>query len=371
MVMNYMFLIVLGGLYGYNDVMDEDDYFENIIGNTRLKSSLLMYRNGQGHEWVKSTCAVSHRYMSSTISAWMNFREQFLNPNLVFPISSRIRDLTITRNRCIEETAVTIFSIARSFEQIASGQSVNGIVAIVDDLMIASGGLARMIRVKEPVIEIAVLLGNGNDGERRHLELIVPHGGAQVKDRRVIGFDLNIVEDILGGMKKFGRKEFLFFQSINANWFDLLVKDDVGFKLMNVLVNMRSNMARRNGVGTCMDEKFSNFLRVYVQSGGVSDSAEHVIAQGLETLIQVQPECSMYIATAIALIQDGFTRVLLESQDGGVLNDFQQDMFYNDLSNLMEMEWQTIAGEKMEWILGHELPIFELMRITWNRLKFF
>jgi hypothetical protein len=50
------------------------------------------------------------------------------------------------------------------------------------------------------------------------------------------------------------------------------------------------------------------------------------------------------------------------------LNEFVHASLVYDLSMLMEMQWQTIAGEKFDHLVLHEIPLFELMLKSWNQI---
>ena len=79
----------------------------------------------------------------------------------------------------------------------------------------------------------------------------------------------------------------------------------------------------------------------------------------IRNLITVHPDCTVSIAASFALAQDALVRVDSKSND---------QVFKNDLAMLMEMEWQTIAGEKFDFLLFNEIQLFRLMQVTWGRI---
>lgn len=312
----------------------------------------------------KSGCTVAHRYKSSAIAAIEKNWDNLAIPNSVFPIASRVRDLSISKTRCLEDSLVSVVSAARSYYQL-NGDDLEKMKYLIWQLLVEQISVEKSLGVKQPVfkaIESLVLVLTG--ALERPVALVSESLKKERSKAPVFGFDCESnqhceVEQVLkaiatvdvGSVNKSLRREHMFLQSINANWWPELRKG-YGFRIASVLADLSERLPKKSPKQICQDKDFVAFVTDVI-AGNVRKEA--MLAEGLRSVIETDEECTVEIAASFALIQLSLTS---GTEDGVVGADFA--------SGVMEMVWQTVAGDKLDAVLANSLRLFDIMKLTWS-----
>jgi len=315
------------------------------------------------------TCsAISYRYKSSTTASM----HAYMDGGNFQPIANRIRDISITRSGCTEETILSLMSIARSWGQI--GGNIRPVLELTDRL--TRGEVLEILMGSRDIL--VVLQSIPQYGGATNVEF----SGERITGKApVFGFDCHetcLVENIVAEFdrattvlvaspRSYWRKSFMYLQSINSNWLPYL-SDKWGRRITESLVGLRrrslSDGASIFTDSRCVDPEFVTFVNEYIANSDSGESTAMALAQGIEMIVKSNSQCSVYIATGMALVFDAFLYMVNQNTTPNFVNVFIE----YDLSMLMEMQWQTIAGDKFENLVLHELPIFELMLKSWTRI---
>jgi hypothetical protein len=296
----------------------------------------------------KTGCSVAYRHRSSGIKTL----ESGFTDSEIVQIGQYIRDIGISRDRCLEDTLVSWILTVRTLVQLGAELDSDLLTPVVDKIVGMESG--KVFGISQPLIDALERL-NAVVGSGRDQPLVVIHStGSRVKY-----FDSekqNVLQTLLSQEtvfieKKF-RKEWMFFQSVNANWWEWLREDRWGFRLTRALADLSIKHRQSNCLNSCCyTPKLKTFLSRYLEdSATVSEG--RVLSEGIELLATVDPRCSILIAVSFGLVLDALVRTS-PSSDGGLL---------------LETMWQTIAGEKFTSLVSSEIPLFELMNLTWSRL---
>ena len=355
----------------------------------RLVASFLRPRVANNPDFATG-CAVSYRYKSSSITAVETQWDNLIRYGQVFPIASRMRDLSISRIRCIEDSIVGIASVARSLKITTSpaADDLTAMYSLIHSLMGQAGGIGKLLGASQPVVDMlfAIVSVGHSLGDIAYIDPIVKNRKSHYSTKQlkssapVFGFNCDasattnlcevsrVVESFTVSnfkpkeMPSRFRSEFNFLQSINANWFTSLLKDAWGYRIVSALVSVRERTQSTPMYRTeCTDAEFTTFVSRYVDDADfrATQQPSELVAMAIRNLITVHPDCTVSIAASFALAQDALVRVDSKSND---------QVFKNDLAMLMEMEWQTIAGEKFDFLLFNEIQLFRLMQVTWGRI---
>ena len=318
---------------------------------------------------TKSGCQNSHRYKASTISSLEANYTDFFSVASFFPIASRIRDISISRARCPEDTLISFMSVSRSILQVDLSTETRKSLFTEIGRSSLQIGLVRLLSVQQPVLDVleSLLLIVHNP----HVEeLVYVHGRLQ-RESVVFGFDCGDtntceVANVVTSLKSFNgtdidkelRNEFMFIQSINSNWFSYLRNKGWGQRLVEALQSLKGQQERLD-----YHCEVATFVREYI-SNSSQFSVGEVVAFGMQLLANVDTKCTVAIATAFSLIQDGLIRALLSKHTS---EKFKSEVLSLDAGMLMEMAWQTIAGDRLSDLVSSDIPLFELMNTTWLR----
>ena len=165
---------------------------------------------------------------------------------------------------------------------------------------------------------------------------------------------------------------WILLQSVNANWhYDLVDWGEA------ISVSLRESHTAAISAGlqpnrwplyckTSEVKQYREWLSdeylVRTSSSAVNDDEweARAVANSIEFLASIHPDCSVELATAYAAVSDSFIRMLYK--DKALLRDVLQ----RDLSSIVETIWQTIAGEKLLDVIANPMPLFELMARYWR-----
>ena len=362
-------------------IFSTSDHIKNIVNDfsyqplLRLLSILSHTLRSSGYK-KPSPCSGSHRYKSSSIasleSQWDTVHE---NPNYFMPVSGAMRDIGISRSRCPEDTLVSTIMITRSLAQL-------GGTKIVDPLMdhiastISGLGLHALLGISQPVFDALISLSNVLHGSRGAFESTDSGKPGRVtlsefdcsnsdcEVERVVK-KLESVSPAMQSIDRELRKEFLFLQSVNANWWKPW-NDLWGLRITQGLSRISHNIRARDSVGVdakC-DEGYckidnSQFLDILLTNSSLVPIGE-IAKFGIELLADIDPRCTVAIATGFTLVQLALTRTARS-------HSVNPDILASDAGMLMEMAWQTIAGDRLNDLLHNEIPLFDLMSLTWSK----
>jgi hypothetical protein len=292
---------------------------------------------------IKVACSVSFRYKSSTITAIES--GDWNTPNLFFPIGNRIRDILITRDRCIEESLISIISITRSVSLLSPSPELFDLIQSIISKKI---GFERIFFLRKvPIIDALYgLFVSLSDTPTVAVYYYPPRSISksvwqQQKSSRRSPLDIfNEIEHVILRFKnstgdyKNLKNEHLFLQSINANWLPYLANNTHGYRLCDALVQMSSHPS-------------------YVNPPSMASSLSGLLTASNE----------IDISTLLA----GFNYRLVESV--AHLSAIRKDVVTEDVSIIMEMEWQTIAGEKLLDLISTSHTLFQYMKAYWKILS--
>ena len=323
--------------------------------------STLFERLGSSHSLLRPSCTPSGRYVSSFLKSWNLQNSEWNDPKMVFPISPRIRDLSITRIKCVEDSLVSILSLLRSFTQV-KGTELDMSHSV--EMMMKSISMIKLLGGKWPIIDLLISIDKVAMDE-----LILAPSIAVVRQTHasskwvatappIWGFpkegDANpsLVETLIQNLRdgrKLNRTERLFFQSINANWFEIF-ESKWGLLLTDAL------SVRRN-VSDCL-ESVCRPTPSACPSVSSSVPVSLRVETGIDILMNAPPDCTVALAAAYVFIHHGFLGT-------------KSTILKSDLSTLLELAWQTIAGEDIESVINNEIPLFEIMHQMWLELTHF
>lgn len=332
----------------------------------------------------KTACAVSYRYKSSTLTAIEAQWNLFTQTYALFPISSRIRDISITRDRCVEDSALSILSILRSVKQITAPELLgNELYTFIANLLREKIGAFKLFGIKQPILDLVFATSIVS-----HSTSALQYAFPATKKRRVstspvFGFDcfnnarrceVQTVVDSLNRNVSFPltadkgsdlhhlfRNEFQFLQSVNANWFKPL-STGWGSKLSSALIGLANSTATpRAGDDRCHENELQTFMEFVITTD--ENSSGKQLAFAISKLMSVPADCSIAISATSFLIMD--VLVQMSTKTGTPLPEpFRED----DIGELLEIGWQTIAGERFDVLLSSPVPLFSLMKLTWSRI---
>lgn len=348
----------------------------------RTVSSVLQ-RTVAGDPHFASTCAVSFRYKSSSISSIHSQYPEWSSPTSVLPIASRIRDLSITRIKCVEESLVSVISITRTIRAVGGSSNFPHLISLIQS-MAQQVGIPKLLGSNVPVISALSSLvfpqpSNADlryigpiSGNRRNQSIAPLFGfdcSENAKKQETCESEKNSftkeceVARVVGKLGCYSpsptlnrdlREEFTFLQSINANWYSNL---NNGWG--ELLTRNLNTLAEKIDISTtrtiCQDK--------YLQEIDLSESSDYLIANGLEKLMSVSPHCSVLISASMALVHLGLIRLIHEAQ---LSPGIQESLVLNDIASILEMEWQTVAGDKLDALLTDKHGLFKIMNAAWR-----
>jgi hypothetical protein len=82
----------------------------------------------------------------------------------------------------------------------------------------------------------------------------------------------------------------------------------------------------------------------------------------ISNLMKVPTDCSIALSALTAIMMD----VLVQSN--GASAKVYDAIREEDIGELLEISWQTIAGERFDVLLSTPVPLFALMNLTWSRM---
>ncbi|KAF4716968.1 hypothetical protein FOZ63_020945, partial [Perkinsus olseni] len=101
---------------------------------------------------------------------------------------------------------------------------------------------------------------------------------------------------------------------------------------------------------------------------GISSS----LPEAMSLVGSVSPDCGVAVATALQLALNHYVAILVRLghplKAPNATHPLATQALNEDVSGLVEVIWQTVAGEKLAEVLSNELPLFELMRLQWRML---
>jgi hypothetical protein len=317
-----------------------------------------------------SGCRNAHRYKASTMANLESNSERFSDKYILFPIASRMRDIGISRNRCPEDTLVSKLSIARSIVQLAGLEQTYPLLRKIESEL-KQFGLVHLLSVSQPVLHILesllIVVHNPIDqtaflySENLHTSHPVRNLKKFENEAAAVVSKLN---SAVGSWRidKDLRREFLFFQSVNTDWFERF-REGWGLNLTAALVGLRNRLDRTCPSSDCEDSLFENFSQNYLNNS-IQIPVGETIGFGIDLLARADPRCTLLISAAFTLVQDGLVRAVTQKKNSN--ENITKTILNVDAGMLMEMAWQTIAGERLSELLTNKhVPIFELMHLTW------
>ena len=151
------------------------------------------------------------------------------------------------------------------------------------------------------------------------------------------------------------KKEFLFIQSINSNWVPTLARGH-GIRLIQALSQLGKRFRQGRVLRTCHhgdNLEFIDYLNNF-QKLKENRNIDEILYFAISNLISISSKCPIYTAAAYSLFIYS-TRV---ADRTGLVS----------VNELIEFEFQTIAGEKLSALLAYDVDIFGLMEIHWSLL---
>ena len=346
-----------------------------LLSLVRLTSShVRRLANNKG--LFQTSCAVSYRFRSSTLLSLESQWASYLNSTHVFPISSRVRDISITRDRCREDSTLSVLSILRSVKQISRVEELSELYSYLSDSL-RSIGILRLFGVKQPLWELvfAVALTPCSQSAKilRYVSPLKRKVGSS--NSPVFGFDCERepkknceVEAVISafsssyalGEFKY-RKEFQFLQSVNANWLPYL-HSGYGKRITASLIELAKGptVVHSQPSIRCKEDELKSFLDNSYEEKSLGSR----LVLSLRTLMTLPTDCSISLSAANAIIMDALVEVF-------VRDEFPIEIYREDVGELLEISWQTVAGEKFHDLLSSPVPLFTLMDRTWSRLPLF
>jgi hypothetical protein len=343
---------------------------EGWIGFTRLLRVLGSFTRPVLSRSTVSGCRNSHRYKASAITAFEKQGSLYLDPSAVFPIASRIRDIGISRTRCPEDTFVSVLSVARSMTQLVQKEELRGFLQYIGE-QLTHIGIARLLGIQQPVLEMLEALARSRylagttyvlpfSHNQLHRQIILTEFDSEAQT--VVSHFKNNLNST--NIDKDFRKDFLFLQSINAGWFEAF-RSGWGKKITGNLsalrkrqkVALESDHSRFPSGQECGSTVVADSCLRASTTFSIGDSLRY----GVELLASVDTRCNVEISSAFVMIQRALMQALAGRND-----PLSEALFKEDAGMLMEMAWQTIAGDRLSDLIHHEVPIFELMYTTWS-----
>ena len=365
-----------------------------VLTSLSLLGTVVRARLDSNHPLLLPSCSASNRYVSSAQTTWEQQPFAWKDSGSVFPIAARVRDLWISRSRCVEDSTVSLVSLVRSLRQVNLHASKH--VESLLEIFILQIPPIRLLGGKWPIVDMLVAMhaaGFSTDGD---LRLIAPpvrptwHASSKLKHSGapLFGFDCPdgrvemlvktagathppalceaeaVIKFFTSHLNPSGpesRKAHLYLQSINANWFPDMAKG-WGYLISKALIrevnlevkNLEENLECKGA------ESFIAFVHEYLARPTEPGIA---ISAGLRAVMEIHPDCTVIISAAFTLIHDAWLRLL----SGGSW-EFETSVRTADLAQLLEVAWQSVAGEKLDVLLHHPVGLFALMHAMWARL---
>ena len=332
----------------------------------------------------KTACAVSYRYKSSTLSAVESQWNLFSQTSALFPIASRVRDISITRDRCVEDSALSILSIIRSVKQLTAPELLGSeLYTFISNLLRDKIGAFKLFGIKQPILDLVLAISIVSHSTHSLQYAFPATKKRRVSTSPVFGFDcdnneqrcevqtvidsftekvsLPLAEGKGSDLHHLFRNEFQFLQSVNANWFKPL-SIGWGSKLSSALIGLaNSTVAPRAGDNRCHENELKTFMEYVINTD--DNSTGKKLAFAISELFTVPGDCSIALSAITFLIMDVLVQISSKT-DTPLPEPFRED----DIGELLEIGWQTIAGERFDVLLSSPVPMFHLMKMTWSRI---
>ncbi|KAF4669029.1 hypothetical protein FOZ61_005165 [Perkinsus olseni] len=365
-------------------------------------------------------CAVVHRHRAvATVAAEVHVGElRFPVPRYVgsslLPLGATLRDLTISSRHCPPETATAIVSTARGWLQLGgSEEGVLGFLEVAEGWVVRENPF-RLLAMSSPYFEyVHAALVALRQQPLLPARLLPPRPGAAKRGSstvdRSMGFDCGgvvearqiqnkFLEDMVGNSvpswsQSTGSRGCEIASvisllahlptdgSVNSQWWRPL-KSGWGLLLANALADLHAR-AQQAGLEPRQLPKHCKsspavarlrdlsaaYLSTELPAGGESISS---LPEAMSLVGSVSPDCSVAVATALQLALNHYVSILARLghplKAPNATHPLATQALNDDVSGLVEVIWQTVAGEKLAEVLSNELPLFELMRLQWRML---
>ncbi|KAF4677082.1 hypothetical protein FOL47_003533 [Perkinsus chesapeaki] len=376
-------------------------------------------------------CAVVHRHRATATAVADHHTGELRFPvpkqlgSSLIPLGYTFRDLTISSRHCPPETATAIVSAARGWLQLGGPG-----VGVAKFLEVAEGWLARenpfrLLSMSSPYFEfvhaalvadhpqaspLARMLqprpGTAKRGHGAGQKVMGFECGGVAESRRIqIEFLEAMVRNVPPTWSQTGRgcevasvisklaslppqevpqvdrthlSSWYFLQSVNSQWWRPL-KSGWGLLLSHTFAQLHGESLRlgfkpRRLPKHCKGSPAINRLQQLSAASLAGDLLEdyNSLPEAMSLVASIHPDCSVAIATALQLALNCYVHRLLEYgrplKAANATHPLAAEVLTEDASGVVEVIWQTIAGEKLADILSNELPLFELMRLQWKML---
>ncbi|KAF4684372.1 hypothetical protein FOZ60_007923 [Perkinsus olseni] len=349
----------------------------------------------------------------------------------LLPLGATLRDLTISSRHCPPETATAIVSTARGWLQLGgSEEGVLGFLEVAEG-WVARENPFRLLAMSSPYFEYvhAVLValhqqallparllpprpGAAKRGpstvdrsmgfdcggvvearriQNEFLEAMVGNstpswpqspGGRGCEIASVIALLAHLPADGVASVDRTHLASWHYLQSVNSQWWRPL-KSGWGLLLANALADLharalQAGLEPRRLPKHCksspavarLRDLSAAYLSTEPPAGdeGISSS----LPEAMSLVGSVSPDCSVAVATALQLALNHYVAILVRLghplKAPNATHPLATQALNEDVSGLVEVIWQTVAGEKLAEVLSNELPLFELMRLQWRML---